>query len=310
MVRLPNFFLAGVPKSGTTSLYAYLRQHPQVYMSPVKEPMFFAAPDLLTGPRRAQVLSRATRDRGALRTYLETSHANGPLPLVLDWDDYLELFRNVRDEAAVGEASVGYFWLPSAAPAIRSHVPNARLVFLLRDPAARLFSQYLSTLRHDPRRTFRERFLGAQDPRDAWAPALEVGRYATHLGRFFGIFPRDQIRIQLHDDYEREPLAVLRDICEFLGIDPHHHFDVSSRHGESLVPRFPVLHRLRGRLGGTPALRWLPAAARRALRRVYHRRGAEIAMDPEDRRLVVDYYRDEIERTAHLINRDLSAWPV
>src|SRR6185503_6297315 len=91
-LKLPNFFVAGAPKAGTTSLYHYLRQHPQVFMSRIKEPTFFAAADLMSRDRYRR---RQERDRVALQSYLA-----GPQPLhaslyVTEWDDYLQLFRDV-----------------------------------------------------------------------------------------------------------------------------------------------------------------------------------------------------------------------
>jgi len=107
----------------------------------------------------------------------------------------------------------------------------------------------------------------------------------------------------------KAPRAVLRDIFAFLDVDPDHPIDLSRRHNETVAPRLPALHAFRHRLfGDAPALRWLPVSARSALRRLYHRRRADITMDPADREMVIDYYRDEITRTADLIGRDLSAW--
>jgi hypothetical protein len=95
----------------------------------------------------------------------------------------------------------------------------------------------------------------------------------------------------------------------FLGVDPSHPIDTSERVNETLVPRFPTLDRLRRRtIGHAPLTRWLPPAAARALQRFYRRGRESFVMDPEDRRLVIDFYRDEILRTADLIGRDLSAW--
>jgi hypothetical protein len=303
---LPTFFLAGVPRAGTTSLNLYLAQHPQVFMSPVKEPHFFAAADLLARP---DVLRSREHDRAVLRAYLNGPRTRSIGPHVLDWDDYLALFGNVRDESAIGEASVGYFCLPSAAPAIRSKLPDARLMFVLRDPAERLFSWYLMSLRRHPRMPFRTWFRTAMHPGDAIWPAVEVGRYATHLERFCAIFPREHMRIYLYEGYRADAGAVLRDMFEFIGVNPDHSIDFSRRHNEPRVPRFPLLHRLRERVfGDAPIARWLPGRARRALQQLYNRGREDLVMDPEDRRMVVDYYRDEIVRAGDLIGRDLSAW--
>jgi hypothetical protein len=243
-------------------------------------------------------------DPAALRSYLEGRGPSGPPPLVLDWEGYLDLFRAAGDTPAIGEGTVGYFWLPGAAQAIHAAVPDARLIFVLRDPAERLFSHHLAALWHDPDTSFRERFLAA-----AAAPGLiEEGRFATNLERFFGLFPRNRIRIHLYEDYRADPRAVLRDIFTFLGVNPDHSVDLSQRHNETIAPRSAALHGMRRRLFGNASTRWMPEPVRRMLGWLYRRAGASVAMNPDDRRLVIDFYQDEIRRTADLIGRDLSAW--
>lgn len=284
-MTLPTFFLAGVPRAGTTSLYSYLSQHPDVYLSPIKEPTFFGAADLLSGPARDRVLASTARGRAALEPYLRGKGPPGAQPLVLDRDGYLELFRNVRDQIAIGEGSVSYFALPGAARAIRAAVPDARLMFVLRDPAERLFSRYLNARRGRPAPGFADWFRSEMTARDAWPDPLGVGRYATHLGRYFDAFPPEQLRIFLYEEYRADPRAVLRHAFEFLGVRPDHPVDVSRRLNQTMVPRFP-----------------------RLARRLWRRPPASVGLDPADRRLVVGYYADEIRRTAKLIGRDLSAW--
>jgi hypothetical protein len=84
---------------------------------------------------------------------------------------------------------------------------------------------------------------------------------------------------------------------------------VSQRHNETLIPRFPAIHRLRVKLfGDGPAISWLPARVRNAVRRLYKRPPGRVALDADDRRMVIEHYRDEILRTGDLIGRDLSAW--
>lgn len=310
-VRVPNFFLAGVPKAGTSSLYAYLQQHPHVYMCWPKEPTFFGGADLLPDAYRDRLVRGSLRDRDGVQRHWRGLRVPGKRWLIAEWEDYLELFHDVRGEVAIGDASVDYFWLPSAAQAIHARVPDARLVFMLRDPAERLFSEYLASLwRHPPFQSFRAQFLEAADRADPWQGLkVHVGRYTAHLLRFWELFPRDQIRIHLYDDYRSNARAVLRDIFEFLGIDPDQPVDLSRRDNEPIVPRFPRLHALRRRIFGDTALTtWLPEAGRRPLGRLYRRSRQAVSMDSADRAIVVDYYRREIQRTAELIGRDLSAW--
>jgi hypothetical protein len=308
-VRLPNFFLAGVAKAGTTALHSFLRQHPQVFMSPNKEPWFFGIADLLAPPYGDSVLAALKRDRAWLQDYLEGPQEPDVWRYVMEWDDYVRLFRDVRDEPVIGEASTGYFWLPSAAGAIRDKLPDARFAFMLRDPADRLFTLYLLNLWREPRITFRSWFHSSRDTPQLFPSVVGAGRYATHLERWRKIWPRERMRIYLYEDYRADPRALLRDLFAFLNVRPDHPIDFSLRYNETTVPRFQELHALRQRVfAGATAPRWLPEGARRMLRRLYRRPRADMAMDSADRRMVVDYYRDEIERTAALIGRDLSAW--
>ncbi len=311
--KLPNFIIAGAPKSGTTALYHYLRQHPQVYLSPIKEPTYFAAADLLT---RGELVAEIGQRRAALRAYLAESELRPTHFLITEWDDYLQLFREARDQTAIGEASVSYIWLPSAASAIRSQLPGVRLIFVLRDPTERLFSLYLLDRRRDPKMTFRGWVLQAMerhgDRRQGvhrYPIPLDGGLYATQLGRFLDFFPRDQVRIYLYESYRADARAILRNIFAFLGVDPDHPIDLSLRHNETMVPRIPALAALRRRFlprASLPA--WLPDPTTRALRKVYNRKSDSFVMDPNDRRMVIDYYRDELLRTQDLIGADLSAW--
>lgn len=313
--RLPNFILAGAGESGTTSLYHYLKQHPQVYMSPIKEPNFFAAADIMSlpgfKPMEEQRLS-------TLLAKIEAhGHSGGPVSIpVTKWEHYLRLFQNVRDEIAIGEASVMYLWFPSTAPAIQRTLPRAKLFFLLRDPTERLHTLYLKTRHANHRITFRDwvsQAMQANPDRrkeiQRHPIPLDCGLYATHLQRFFDMFPREQIRIYLYEAYRADPRAILRDIFGFLGVNADHPIDTSQRHHETTVPRFPALDRLRHRiLGNTPLTTWLPAPVGQALRKFYLQGKGSFAIDSDDRRLVIDYYRDEILRTQDLIGKNLSAW--
>lgn len=308
--KLPNFILAGAPTCGTTSLHHYLRQHPQIYLSPVKEPTFFATADMLARDDFTRVI---VRDRAALKQYVTGPMTESARFWVTEWEDYVRLFKNARGEIAIGESSVSYLWLPSAAAAIRAKLPQARLIFMLRDPADRLFSWYLMRLKHEPGVTLRDRLRREMREGDR-GPAgllrqLDGGRYATHLRRFLDLFPREQISIHLYDSYRREARDVLRDIFGFLGVDPKQPIDMSTRHNETLVPRFPDLHRWRRRILGETALAgWLPSSVRRTFIKLYNRPRGRQVMPPEERALAIGYYREEILRTQDLIGRDLSAW--
>ncbi len=98
------------------------------------------------------------------------------------------------------------------------------------------------------------------------------------------------------------------DMFVFLGLDPDQTIDASCRHNETVVPRSVLKRGHRRILGNVSLRRWLPTGVGRALREFCHRQRRDFAMDPDDRRTMIDYYRDEILCTADPIGRDLSAW--
>src|SRR6266480_2280597 len=96
---LPNFFIVGTGKAGTTSLYHYLQQHPQIYMSPIKEPCYFASEI-----RRENLTSTHLQHIRWMSRKLQDPFGW----LVSEWNDYVRLFQDVHEETAIGEASVAY----------------------------------------------------------------------------------------------------------------------------------------------------------------------------------------------------------
>ena len=249
-------------------------------MCPIKEPTFFAAREVLAFEAKSRSVIEAKA--AAVERWLagETPHApeHG---FALEWRHYEALFRAVRDQRAIGEGSVSYWWAPGAPRAIHERFPDARFVVMLRDPAERFFSQYLATRWTSPLRTFADCIAMGLERREHWDTVLGVGCYATHLERFFTHFTREQFSIHLYEDFCMSPHAVLRGILAFLGCDPDHPIDVSRRINEPSLPRSPLLHAALLSVGGRRGLsRWLPKRWRDPLRRVYRRQRAREVMPP------------------------------
>jgi len=273
-------------------------------MSPIKEPGYFGMADCVGTTWYEQ----RTRERERLRAFLAGPQTEHPSLAVVDLEDYVQLFRDAGNRTAIGEASVAYFLQPSAPVAIRAAVPEARFIFLLRDPAERLSSQYLRRPAEDGPMGFRQ-WLEARSPEDEWWTSLDAGRYATNLRRFYDNFSPDRIQVHLYEDFTRDPASTLRTLFSFLGVDSQFTVDVSVRHNRSLPPRSSWLHGMRRRLLGDASLtRWLPPRAAHLARGAYRGSRASFRLSPEDRRLVIDRYRSEIDATAGLLGRDLSAW--
>lgn len=311
---LPNFFLAGAPKAGTTSLYHYLEQHPQIYMCPIKEPFYFAS-EFRPENCAASLRPALERSQRALRKYLDgpmREHRFGGM--VTEWDDYVRLFQHAHGETAIGEASPGYLWSETAARNIHARVPNAKILLMLRDPADRAFSQYLHQVAVGGLRlSFGQHIQACRQNRSRQFslqyPMLEFGLYHAQVTRFLEFFPRQNIGIYLYEDFRANQAAMLANIFRFLSVDDTFIPDTSQRHLELSVPRLTTVSHALHKLGVWQAIkRIMPVTLLPAARRLVFKPRGELVMDPEDRRNLIDFYAADIRKLELLLDRDLSAW--
>ncbi|HXB65458.1 MAG TPA: sulfotransferase [Solirubrobacteraceae bacterium] len=213
--RVPDFFIVGHPKSGTTALFDVLLRHPQIYMSPNKEPWYFAAE--LSDPLPAA--ERAPRPSGT-----------GWTPQTLE--QYLSLFDGAAPHQRAGEASALYLWSRTAAQRIAEVQPGARIVAILREPASFLRSLHLQFVQTyieteaDFGRALSlesERSAGRQIPANAYWPGAtlysEHVRYVEQLRRFHSHFPPEQVMVAIYDDFRADNEATVRAVQRFLEVD-------------------------------------------------------------------------------------------
>jgi Sulfotransferase family len=216
--RIPDFFIVGHAKSGTTALYEMLKQHPQIYMPTYqggagKEPWFFAADN--PHPQTTDERSLAFTGRG--RVTLE---------------DYLALFARARPDQRVGEASTSYLWSRTAARRIAEAQPQARIIAIIREPASFLRSVHLQLLQnhHESERDFRRavslddaRREGRHIPKHSyWPQALIYSdrvRYVEQLRRYHDWFPAEQVLVLIYDDFLADNEAFVRRVLRFLEVD-------------------------------------------------------------------------------------------
>jgi Sulfotransferase family len=310
----PNFFLVGAAKAGTTSLYNYLSQHPQIFMSPIKEPHFLADEVRLEN-FTAEVQDQLERWEVALREYLRGPMSERfPSGPVADWQDYLKLFQYAGTRPAIGEASPCYLWSQTAPQNIAARFPDAKLIMVLRNPVERAFAQHLHTLSVlKCAISFREHMdaaLGSTSRQiGELYPFLEFGLYSEQVKRYFGLFPREKTCVLFYENYLRDPMGLLREIFRFLGVDESFAPDLSARHMESRVPRWFGLNRVLRQSGiWASAKRLIPPDLRRRLRPVIFRPRTNLELNLIDRSRLVDFYRADVEKLSALLKKDLSAW--
>jgi hypothetical protein len=230
----PNFLIIGANRAGTTSLYQYLKQHPSIYMSPEKEPMFFS--------EYSAPFDRNRPDRLTLNASVSTVA------------DYEALFKDVTTQTAIGEASTAYLPNPFAPPTINRFIPNAKLIAILRDPVERAFSAYGQYIRlgleplTDFARAVDEELAGSN-----WRHYVRLGLYYEQAKRYLDLFDSHQIKIHLYDDYESRPHDVVRDLFKFLDVDDSFSPDMSVRHNPSPLAASPAQPTASGTTLGTSA---------------------------------------------------------
>jgi Sulfotransferase family len=313
-MKLPNFFIVGAPKAATTFLAAYLDRHPQIYMSPLKEPNYFASemrPENLTEEDRARVARGMREIQAYLSTDMREKRFSG---FITTWEDYLKLFRNVSDQIAIGEASPCYLWSQTAARNIASRVPHARIIISLRNPVDRAFSHYLHQLTDGTtRRTFRQEIEAAlradHRPSGLEAALLEFGHYCGQIKRYQQEFPRSQIHFSFYEDLQRDPVALMQDLLTFLGVDSKIKVELPQPQNEPRIPKLNGVAYLLKRWRLWSFLRnLLPQPLGPRLRSLLMRSRGSLVMDPADRAFLIEYYGDEIKNLSTLIDRDLRSW--
>ncbi len=302
-MTMPNFLVIGAAKSATSALCDYLDQHPQVFVSPSREPNFFIAEG------RPRIPYRGPGDREVIQR----------LDMwVWTRDAYEALFAGVTTETAYGEGSTWYLYHEDAPQRIRRHLPHAKLIAILRNPVDRAYSAFTMQRRdgREPETDF-VRALALEDARvkAGWEPMWHyrrMGFYHQQLRRYFSIFASDQIRVVLQDDLMERPAEVLHDLFRFLEVDAAFQPDFSRRHNVSLVPAHPIYHNL---VVGPSHLKAVvksvvPSRPRRRIKRWLpdSRLTRPDAIPPAARALLMDAYRDDILALQDLLQRDLGRW--
>ena len=299
-VQLPDFLLVGAAKSGSTSLNASLTCHPDVFMCRQRGTRFFAfdgVPPRFHAPAGGEHL------------------ANGN-PAISDLETYAALFTAARSDQLLGESCNHYLYQAGAARRIRHHVPEAKIIAILRDPVDRAYSNFLHLKRDglEPARGFREALaLEPSRVRDNWGMMwryTELGMYGSQLERYLAEFPRQQILVLLYEQLRHDPHRTLGAVAQFLGIRPFTSGQAPA-YNPSGIPRSDLVNALVNRdnpLRRTVARR-LPLGVKLQLNAFVNRRNLKrVPSDPEMRALLREKFDADVKKLERLLGRDLSSW--
>lgn len=283
---LPTFFLVGAPKAGTSSLFANLSVHPEVFVSPVKEPHYFTA------------ISDGWPEWG-----------------VQTLDAYTTLFEGGEAYSVRGEGSTWYLYSPSAAIAIHDAVPNAKIVISLRNPIERAYSAWAYNLSNgwETESVF-EVALAKEDER-VQAPGfwdrhyVRAGLYAEQVQRYLDTFGESRVHVVLFEDFVVDADSAMRSLYKFLEIDPNISLHKADRvRNPTVFPKHPRLRRLMKHRRFKRALKkMLPARALTNAKKAVERVNTieRPAIKPATQSDLAHRFRDDVRRLEEVIGRDL-----
>jgi len=286
---LPNFIIVGAPKAGTTSLYHYLSEHPDVFMSEPKEVNFFSREEI-----EAQGL------------YYADFKAK-------DIDAYQRLFDGVKNQQAVGEGSVSYLYYPKTAEKIKSALPDVKIIILLREPVARAFSHYLMDLSLGlVEMSFEDIVSRKSMDKHAvlfYQQYVELGLYYEQVKRYLDVFGKEQVKIYLQEDLRYHSDDVILDLYDFLGIDNAYKPDTERQHNTFSMPKNNMMRSLyTSDFMRALVRKILPDTLKSMMKGLVFDPKAKPELALESKAQLQRLYAKDIAKLEGLIARDLSAW--
>tara|TARA_B110000211_G_scaffold40103_1_gene41309 strand:- start:1259 stop:2158 length:900 start_codon:yes stop_codon:yes gene_type:complete len=294
--KKPNFIIIGAMKSATTSLYTYIKQHPHIFMTKVKEPMFF---NNFQQENNYNILGSKSKKSTTL-------------------EEYLAMFKDAKNEKAIGEASPAYIYNENAPYLIKEHLPDVKIIAILRQPTDRAYSNFLHTKRADRENVNSfEQAIKIEKERisDNWSPLyhyIQKGFYSVQLKRYYNLFPKENIKVYLFEDVVKTPKETLKDIFKFLNVDENIEIDVSKKSNVSGTPKGIlgfILKKMRyyNLMPKFAISDYLPTFIINLLFKSVYKDTEKL--DSVLRKELTDkYYREEILKLEKLIDRDLSNW--
>jgi hypothetical protein len=301
-LALPEFFIIGAPKAGTTALHAALATHPQIFMSNPKEPKFY----LYGGSRPID-----TKGPG---------DAHGTKESVWQRDRYEALFANAPAGTLRGESTAFYLQDPKALARIRQEIPDAKLIAIIRDPVDRAYSNWLH-LWADGLEPIGD-FVTAFEEEDRRIAAgwgffwhyRRLGRYGEQLAQLLEVFPREQLYLLRYRDLVDQPVSTLNSISDFLSIERDLTSAVPAENTRQFVPLSLKTRTISPlvRAGATVGAYFPPQIWRAAsvplLRALQHGGGRRPDLSVETRRQLVAHFAADIALLEEITGDSYSDW--
>lgn len=299
---IPNFLVGGPPKCASTSLYFYLKQHPDIYMSPVKQTKFFS----------------------------------------LDYEKGTDFYRQtyfngLTNERMAGEATPTYFLLPFVIERIKRYNPEMKLIFCLRDPVERAFSgwsmrmnngtevlSFQQALEENIKQRKIHSFVGEAGAKE-WAADqkrnnrqddagfrtyIEGSMYAYNLKNYYAEFPVSQIKVIFLDALKKDLHGTLKDLFAFLGVDPEYKIEHTEQKNTYKKSKIRFLDPILGKNKKLSKVlsNVMPKGFKKKILETMYVEGSKDRITPEDRKFAYEIFKGEIVELERLLGIDLSRW--
>ena len=281
---LPNFFIVGAAKCGTTSMWEYLRQHPKIFMCTPKEPTYFSE---LPGQR--------------------PFNEKNPT-----WEEYLGLFENIKDEVILGDESPSYLVDPNSAERIHQSIPNAKILIFLRDPIKRAFSHFIGTRPGDPNKPSFEQQLdfeskNIQHQKITFNEVLVWGLYYEQVKRYLDTFGTENVKVMIYEDiFPKNIDDGIKEILLFLGLDGKIHDYDPKIHGEYFVPNEKALKIMRQSIVKNLSSKILPRTIKESIYvKLRGHEGEKPKILSSDETFLKKFYQNDVLNLERLLKRDL-----
>lgn len=280
----PNLFIVGAPRAGTTSLFQYLKEIPQIFTPHEKEPNFFN--------------SYTVRDNGTI--FLQP---------IRDKDSYLKLFENATDKMYLCESTTHYLFDPECPKLIHNVSPNSKIIITLRDPVEREYSHYKLIFRRTQveKIDYDDSFLQEikkqmKEKNNSWEPGLrlETGLYTQNIKRYLEIFGKENVKILIFENWINDTKTMMKEILQFLKIN----YNLEKFHGEIYYStnslRVPRSNASRYFLQTKSRNKIIKKIIPRSilyyvLDNFFTKKTLYPKLDSQSRKILIDFYRDDVK---------------
>lgn len=296
-----NLFIVGAAKSGTTSLYNYLKQHSEIFFPKVKEPNYYS--NIESENPRAYLMPKQGKFH----------HQR----IIRNKEVYYELYKEAKGEKIMGDASPSYLWDSNAASKIHKDNPDAKILIVLRDPVIRAFSHYLMNVKTGTQesRDFREAILKDRNsPSKIWGKDhlyIELGLYYSQIKIYMDIFGNKQVKVIIYESLFRDIKKSLIDIFNFLEVDANeiNNVDFEIAHNSFSFPKNKFYRKLIQFNNSIFIVsQYIPDFFKNIFKKKMLKEGERPKLNQNDYDYVYENFREDIKMTEKLLDISLSNW--